>query len=62
MTLKDDLAACTVPIWFDIRIVFLLVYLEWMLSNMEGKEQSYKKILGMQMLKGQGIVKHAKTI
>lgn len=52
MTLKEDFAACTVPIWFDISIVFLLVYLEWMLTNVEGEEQSYKKILGMQMLKG----------
>lgn len=62
MTLKDNLAACTGPIRFDIRIVFLLVYLEWMLSNLEGEEQSYKKILGMHMLKAQGIVEHVKTI
>lgn len=33
-----------------------------MLSNMEEEEQNYKKIRGMQMLKGQEIVEHAKTI
>lgn len=33
-----------------------------MLSNMGGEEQNWKEILEMQMLKGQGIVKYAKTI
>lgn len=31
-------------------------------SNMGGEEQNYKKITEMQMLKGQAIVKYAKTI